>query len=73
MTSNTLEKSRSLMTGASVIFYLNFFKRLGSGYRLLKFLYSQAICNWGHDNAETLYELFVKGCKPMKTLYISNI
>ena len=61
------------MTGASVIFLFNFFKHLGSGCGPVKFLFLQAICNWGHDSAEPLYESSVEGCAPMKASYISNI
>ena len=68
-----LGEIRKFMTGASVICCLIFFEQLGSGYRPLKLFSLQAIRNWGHDSAESLYESLIECRQPMKASYFSNI
>ena len=72
MTSNALEKSGSLITGASVIRCV-FLECLGSSSGPLGLFFLQAICNWGHNSAEFLYESPIECRQPMNTSYFSNI
>jgi len=72
ITSNTLEKSGSLMTDASISLF-DFFERLSNSYGPLELFFLQAVHNLGHDSTESLSESPVECRQPMKTSYFSNI